>query len=73
MQNAVNFYSKVTANIRKKEDIYREDFFFLSMDSVIFANNSNAMAAINPIAQSNTIYSAHLHWLLPMQHASQIR
>ena len=50
MQNAVNFYSKVTANIRKKEDIYREDFFFLSMDSVIFANNSNAMAAINPIA-----------------------
>jgi hypothetical protein len=50
MQNAVNFYSKVTANIRKKEENYREAFFFLSMDSVIFANNSNATAAISPMA-----------------------
>ena len=49
MQNAVNFYSKVTANIRKKEDIYREDFFFLSMDSVVLAKISNAMAATKPI------------------------
>ena len=32
MQKAVNYYSKETAKIRKKEENYREAFFFLSMD-----------------------------------------
>ena len=50
MQNAVNFYSKVTANIRKKEENYREAFFFLSMDWVILANTNSASADIRPIA-----------------------
>ena len=40
----------IVEELHKKEDNYREDFFFLSMDSVIFANNSKAMAAISPIA-----------------------
>ena len=44
------FLDGTDADIHKKEDNYREDFFFLSMDSVIFANNSKAMAAISPIA-----------------------
>lgn len=60
MQNAVNFYSKVTANIHKKAENYREASFFLSMDSVIFANNSSATAAIRRMY----LGFSHLHSFL---------